>query len=112
MPLTFRVGLKNDIISSNEEKSFIYNSDHRLTISVDAINPLDYTLYSTAGMEYNYNDMFFVRLGSHFGHDTADWSLGAGMNMKIKDYNFGLDYAYVDYGILRYTHQFGLNFEF
>ena len=60
----------------------------------------------------NYNDMFFERLGCHFGHDTADWSLGAGMNMKIKDYNFGLDYAYVDYGILRYTHQFGLNFEF
>ena len=110
LPMTFRIGLSNEVMGP--ESKIIKSKDHRLLISMDAINSIDYTLYSTAGMEYNYNDMFFVRLGSHFGHDTADWSLGAGMNMKIKDYNFGLDYAYVDYGILRYTHQFGLNFEF
>ena len=56
--------------------------------------------------------MFFVRAGTHFNHDTADFSLGTGLRVNIREYKFGLDYAYVDYGILNYTHQFGLNFEF
>ena len=56
--------------------------------------------------------MFYVRAGTHLGHDTADWSAGAGLSMDIKNYKFGLDYAYVNYGILNYTQQFGLKFEF
>ena len=32
--------------------------------------------------------------------------------INIMDYKFALDYAYVDYGVLDYTHQFGLKFEF
>ena len=56
--------------------------------------------------------MFYLRAGTHMGHDTADLSLGAGMAFDISDYKFSIDYAFVNYGILDYTHQFGLNFEF
>ena len=56
--------------------------------------------------------MFFLRGGMHFNHDTADFSLGTGLKVDIRDYKFALDYAYVNYGILDFTHQFGLNFEF
>ena len=109
LPLTFRLGLSNEIMGPESE--IIKSKHHRLLISMDAINPIDYKLYGSVGMEYNFNDMFFVRGGTHVGHDTADWSVGSGINLKIKNYTFGLDYAYVNYGILNYTHQFGLNFE-
>ena len=110
LPLTFRLGVSNEIMGPNSD--MLKNAHHKLLISVDAINPIDYTLYSAAGIEYSYDNMFFLRGGSHFGHDTADWSVGGGLNIKLKNYQFGLDYAYVDYGILHYTHQFGLNFKF
>ena len=110
LPLTFRLGLSNELMGP--EGAIINSDNHKLLVSMDAINPIDYTLYGAVGMEYNYNDMFFLRGGTHVGHDTADWSAGAGLKMEINDYTFGLDYAYVNYGILNYTHQFGLSFEF
>ena len=110
LPLTFRLGLSNEIMGP--ESKMLGSRDHKLMLSVDAINPIDYTLYGAVGMEYNYIDVFYLRGGTHVGHDTADWSAGAGLKLEIGDYTFGVDYAYVNYGILNYTHQFGLNFEF
>lgn len=110
LPMTFRLGLANYIMGP--ESKIIPTENHVLLMSVDAINPIDFTLYSSMGMEYAYADMFFVRAGTHFGHDTADMSLGAGLRINTKGFSVGLDYAYVNYGILDYTHQFGLNFKF
>ena len=94
------------------DSDMIKSRDHKLLISLDAINPIDYTLYGAVGMEYNYSDSFYLRGGTHVGHDTADWSAGAGLKLEVNEYSIGVDYAYVNYGILNYTHQFGLNFEF
>ena len=110
LPLTFRVGLSNEIIGP--ESQLLQSDDHKFLVAFDAINPIDYTLYGAVGMEYTYDDMFYLRGGTHIGHDTADWSVGAGLKIEINNYTFGMDYAYVNYGILNYTNQFGLNFEF
>ena len=110
LPLTFRLGVSNYLIGP--ESTFLKSDKHRFLISMDAINPIDYTLYSAIGMEYTFSEMFFLRFGTHFGHDTANTSLGAGLQMNSKTFSIGLDYAYVNYGVLDYTHQFGLNFEF
>ena len=110
LPLTFRLGLSNNIIGP--ESNFVKSDKHVLVVAFDAINPIDYTLYGAIGLEYAYNEMFYIRGGTHLGHDTADLSLGAGMEFDISSYRFSLDYAFVNYGILDYTHQFGLNFEF
>ena len=110
LPLTFRLGFSNEIMGPGSK--FIDSKNHKLVLAFDAINPIDYTLYYTMGMEYALRDMFFIRAGTHLDHDTADLSLGAGIEFNIRDYIFGMDYAFVSYGILDYTHQFGLNFEF
>ena len=110
LPLTFRLGVSNNIMGP--ESSFFKSNKHSVVIALDAINPIDYTLNSAVGLEYSYNDMFYLRGGTHVGHDTADLSLGAGMEFDISNYRFSMDYAFVNYGILDYTHQFGLNFEF
>ena len=110
LPMTFRLGFSNQIMGP--ESDFLKVKNHSLLVSFDAINPIDYTLYGSMGMEYEFMDMFYLRAGTHLEHDTADMSIGAGLALKIRDYKFGLDYAYVDYGPLDATHQFGLNFAF
>lgn len=99
MPLTFRVGLENKILESDV---------HNLTVSVDAINPLDYDLYGTMGAEYSFNNLAFARLGIHLGHDTAGISFGGGVDYQ----NFTIDFAFSSYDILETHTQFGLGYKF
>ena len=114
LPLTFRLGIKNEIMGPNS--SFVDTGDsnmHKLTLALDAINALDYTVYSTMGLEYSWKEMAFVRFGTHFGHDTAGISLGAGVNYR----GINADFAYVDYGPLNNvdgfgTVQFGVGLDF
>ena len=101
VPLTFRLGLQKDIWVSDEGTS-------HLTISADGINPIDYTLYGGLGIEYSWHDIAFVRGGTRLYHDTAGLSLGGGLKWSM----LAVDYAYVNYGILNETHQFGINLEF
>ena len=102
VPLTFRIGLSNDVIGGGGE------SVHRLTFSADAINPIDYTVYGGIGAEYSWRDIAFVRGGTRLYHDTAGLSLGGGLKWSM----FAVDYAYVNYGILEETHQFGISLNF
>ena len=110
LPLTFRLGVKNDIMGP--EGTFIKNSTHSLTVSVDGINPSDYTVYGSVGCEYGWRDFAFLRAGTHLGHDTAGLSVGGGIKVKTRGLGVSVDYAYVDYGILKMTHQVGLSLEF
>jgi len=107
LPMTFRLGVKNDIIGTGDQ-SFVKMENQRLTISADAINPIDYTLYYSMGVEYAWNEFAFLRSGTHIGHDTAGMSFGGG----VKVGGFYVDYAFADYGLLKDTHQFGLRFAF
>ena len=102
VPLVFRLGVQKDIFGTDE------GSTSRFTLSADAINPIDYTVYGGVGAEYTWRNMAFVRGGTHLFHDTAGFSVGGGIKWSI----FMVDYAYVNYGILEETHQFGISLEF
>mgnify|MGYP004389536451 CR=1 FL=1 len=53
--------------------------------------------------------MAYVRSGARLGHDeTAGLSFGVGVKFK----GIMVDYAYVDYGDLSTTSQFGISLEF
>ena len=102
VPLTFRLGIQKDIWGGDDE------STSRLTVSTDAINPIDYTVYGGIGVEFSWRDIAFIRGGTKLFHDTSGLSLGGGLKWSM----FAVDYAYVNYGILKETHQFGINLEF
>ena len=102
VPLVFRLGVQKNVLGDNE------GSTNRLTVSADAINPIDYTVYGGLGAEYAWNNIVFLRAGTHLFHDTAGLSLGGGLQWSI----IVVDYAYVNYGILKETHQFGISLEF
>ena len=108
--MTFRLGLMNEIIGPKSD--FVKSKNHKLIMAVDGINARDYVLYGTLGLEYAWRDIAYVRFGNRLGHDTAKWSLGGGFNIKSRSIGVALDYAYVNYSMLNFTHQFGLNFEF
>ena len=102
VPLVFRLGIKKDILGAEED------AVHRLIASIDGINPIDYILYWSIGTEYSWRDIGFFRAGTHIGHDTAGLSLGGGLKWSM----LAVDYAYVNYGVLEETHQFGISLEF
>ena len=102
VPLIFRLGIQKDLLGSEEDSS------NRLTMSIDGINPIDYTVYGGVGLEYSWRDRAFIRGGTRLFHDTAGLSLGGGLKWSM----FAVDYAYVNYGILEETHQFGISLEF
>ena len=110
LPMTFRLGLVNEVMGPESE--FIKSDNHKLLLAVDGINSRDYTVQSVMGLEYGWKDMAYLRLGSRLNHDTASWSFGGGFDIDTDSFNIGLNYAYVNYNILDFTHQFGLNFEF
>ena len=110
LPMTFRMGFMNEIVGPKSD--FLKSENHKLIMSVDGINARDYVLYGTLGLEYGWKDIAYVRLGNRLGHDTAKWSVGGGFNIKSGSVGVALDYAYVNYSLLNFTHQFGLNFEF
>ena len=106
LPLMFRLGLENEIIGPKEH-SILNSQIHRLTFAVDGIKPIDYVVYGSIGLEYAWNEIAFVRCGTHINHDTAGPSLGLGFNYK----GLKFDYALSQYGILGSTGQFGLEWE-
>lgn len=110
LPMTFRIGFMNEIIGKDSE--LIKSKNHKLIMAIDGINARDYVLYGAIGLEYSWRDIAYIRFGNRLGHDTAKWSIGGGFDIGGKKFSVGLDYAYVNYSILTYTHQFGLNFEF
>jgi len=99
IPMSFRLGIKKDVFN---------NSIHKLTVAMDGVNPVDYVVTGNVGLEYSWLETAYARLGTHLNHDTASFTIGAG----IKIGNIFVDYAYANYGVLEDTNQFGLRFGF
>ena len=99
IPMSFRLGIKKDIMN---------NDIHKLTIAMDGVNPIDYVVTGNVGLEYSWQEIAYVRGGTHLNHDTASFTMGAGIMIG----NIHIDYAYANYGILENTNQFGLRFGF
>ncbi len=107
LPLTFRVGVAADLISTGSA---------RLTYAIDAVHPNDHTEYVNTGAEFAWNEIIFLRAGykSLFELDTEEGlSLGIGLNYRVIDaLKVSFDYAYQDFGRLENVHyfSFGVNF--
>ena len=107
LPMTFRLGVQNQLMGSRDD-AIIKSSVHRLDLAADGIKPIDYTVYGSVGLEYAWNEMAFIRCGTHLGHDTQGASFGLGFNYN----GIKFDYALVQYGILGSTGQFGIKLDF
>ena len=56
--------------------------------------------------------MAFLRTGIHLNHDTAGMSLGTGLNIRLGRMALNVDYAFVEYDVLKVTHQVAIGLAF
>jgi len=123
IPLTFSIGTSMTPIRVG---------DNAVTVAMDAVKPQDGQQYYFTGLEYNYNNMIFLRGGwklnySYLGlsGDGMDQgtsgrasvrtslekgSLGAGIRVPVSDYMVALDYAYTAFTSFDGVHRITVHF--
>lgn len=107
LPLIFRFGAAVDAIKSDE---------NRLTVAVDAVHPNDNSEHVNTGLEYTWNETFFIRGGykSLFENEGEQGlTLGVGINYRLVEaVKVKFDYAYQDFGRLNDVHYFSIGLRF
>ena len=95
-PTLFRIGFAFEPIEDNV---------NRLTASAQLNHPNDNSENLALGMEYAWNETFFVRAGYKLNVDEEGLTAGAGVNAPIGIGRGGVDYAYADFGRLGGVHR-------
>lgn len=98
-PTMFRIGFAIEPYETDE---------HKVTTSVQLNHPNDNSENVSAGVEYTWNKMFFLRGGYKFNVDEQDISLGAGFNIDLDIASFTLDYSFVNFERLGSAHRFSI----
>lgn len=99
LPTSFNFGAAMNIIEKN---------NYNLLVSIMGIKPNTGQPLLFSGLEWSYNDNFFVRAGYKFNHGTADYSFGGGLKLNIDKYNLKFDYSYSHYKFLGSAHMIGI----
>ncbi|MFO7888894.1 MAG: PorV/PorQ family protein [bacterium] len=107
LPLTFKFGMAMDIMSLMQE-----SDKHKLTLSVDAMHPRDFTERLYFGGEYNFRDILFLRGGYKTNHDEQNISFGGGLKLDIQNMKVGLNYSMLNFSNFDSVHMFSFDFEF
>ena len=107
LPLTFKFGVAMNLYQFLQD-----DSPHEFTLSIDAVHPRDFTERLHFGGEYNFNNLFFLRGGYKTNYDEEDWSLGAGLNLKVNEMMVGLNYSLVNFKNFDAVHTFSFEFNF
>lgn len=113
VPTVFRLGFAMEPLALE---------NHRVTASVQLNHPNDNSEHVRLGMEYAFQETFFLRLGVKrtigqklLGEDqTSEESLnaGAGVQVALGPTTVGADYAYADYSRLGSVHRLSLLIKF
>ncbi len=104
LPITFKFGVSMEVIKLG---------DHKALVDLELGHPNDNLEKFNGGVEYLFQDLLALRIGSQSGYDTGDISVGAGI--KVPFYNktkLKVDYGYYDFGNLSEVHRFTLNLSF
>jgi len=93
---------------------FDLSRDHQFRLALDLIKLIDFDYWEDhswktyAGAEYVLLGIFAFRLGYQVGEDLAGITAGLGAQYGM----FQLDYAFVPYGFLGYTHRVSVSANF
>lgn len=110
IPLVFRLGMNIDLIGS--ESVIMTDEKNRLTLSLEGNDPVDHYLRYNFGLEYEWSKLIALRFGYKDNYDEADFTAGFGLDFSKLGVDARLDYAFNNYGILGYVHNYSLEFLF
>ena len=101
-PTTFHLGFAYDALQSS--------AMNRLTVLAQLNNPNDNAEHWNTGLEYAWDEMFFLRAGYRFGIEETDApSVGMGVKLPLSGRSLGVDYGFNRLERLGNVHRFGLN---
>ena len=103
LPTNFTFGLGMNAIDGDSQK---------LLVTGAAIKPNEGEPLAQVGLEWNYENMFFLRGGRRFNYSAATWSFGGGFALDLAGYGVRADYSYGTYTVLGGAHRFGLGISF
>jgi hypothetical protein len=101
MPTSFAFGISGNLLELD---------DHQLLVSIQGRKPNDGGPKATAGLEYRFQDLFFLRGGYH-DDEVKTFSAGVGLKVSIEGYTLAADYSYTNFRLLGGAQRFGLNFQ-
>ena len=104
MPTLFRVGLSVDAYRRGA---------HALLASGEFSHPADNKERMNVGMEYVFNQFFYMRGGYNISYDTEGLAWGLGFRIDTSQTSdIGLDYAWEDLGFMGSAHRVTVNFSY
>ncbi len=104
LPINFRVGVSMDVWEEDKSK---------IVSAVDMVHPNNNLEQYNFGVEYSFDNMFFVRTGYKFRVDQGGFSLGAGVNYKLSEaLSTKLNYSFSELGVLPSVHRLSADFSF
>ena len=110
IPLTFRFGITGDVFSLLGQQ--LGNMD--LAFHIDYLHPRDWGERMNVGLEYNFNDLVYVRGGYKVNYSSEGLCLGGGLNLNLPMGAVRIDYAYKDTqeSLFDAVHVYSLNLDF
>lgn len=110
LPTSFRIGLAMDVIGLKE--GFLLRESQRLTFLVDGYHINDAAETVSFGLEYGWNDNFFLRGGYRLNHDMESFSVGTGVQIPLGQWMIQADYAISNMSDLGYVQRIGVGIAF
>ena len=110
LPISFRIGLAMDLMGLKE--GLVLRESQRLTLLVDGYNVNDAPESMGIGLEYSWNENFFLRSGYRINHDMESFSAGMGVLFPVQSWMIQADYGLSNMGDLGYIQRIGLGMRF
>jgi hypothetical protein len=110
LPISFRFGVAMDIIGYGE--GIILRESQRLTVVADGYNVNDAPETVSLGLEYSWNENFFLRGGYRINHDLESISGGLGFQFPVQRTMIKADYSISDMADLGVIQRIGLGIGF
>ncbi|MGE5457253.1 MAG: PorV/PorQ family protein, partial [Methanococcaceae archaeon] len=98
-PTIFRIGFAFEPYKSD---------DQQITTTLQLNHPNDNSENVSAGAEYNWKNIFFLRGGYKFNVEEQNYSLGAGFKIPLSFAALDFDYAFSNFTRLGSAHRFSL----
>jgi hypothetical protein len=98
-PTVFRIGFAFEPFE---------NEYNKLTASIQLNHPNDNSENVGTGLEYSWNNTFYLRGGYKFNVDEQNYSFGAGVYLPVSVANVTVDYAYSNFVRLGTAHRFSI----
>jgi len=104
LPINFKFGGAINVLEGDS---------HLLTFAAEGAHPADNLEKYNTGLEYTFQEMFTLRVGSRFNYDEDGVTFGGGARVPFgEDRELRFDYAFQDFGVLTEVHRFSMSIAF